>query len=297
MKSKTQEEFKKKWVGLVEVVSGEGVAKFTSVETLRDGTIKLFDDGEKAKKFSLKELPKIAQRIIKPGMRDAKKFRVRLNQDGDEVEMVTPASGMFSAKLFYLGPAKEGEDPHPFEKFFNKGEPNETSHLEFFASYQITDGVFKGAELPAYFLHYKFEGVSEGEEDEGFTRFNTVNTPQASQLHRLQDWAEVHGGILEMPILWPMDGNILPELQERALDADHDVNVIIEKGYIKSVQAKENYEEVDVDEDDVVEEVKSKLDEDDLDVDKAFPVEEVKLVKPASKKSKKNVPVEVNDDL
>jgi len=296
MKSKTQEEFKKDWVGVCEIKSGEKVARFTSVETFRDGTVKTFDGDKKSLDFQIAELPKLAQRVIKPGMKDAKKFRVRLNSDQDEVKMVTPASGMFSAKLAYIGPAREGQDPQPFEKFFHKGESNETSHLEFFASYEITEGVFKGAELPAYFLHYKFEGISDGEEDEGMTRFNTVDTPQASQLHRLQDWANVHGEILDEPIVFPDDGNILPTLEERALDADREVNVIIEKGYIKSVQAKENYEEV---------EVESESEELD-DVDKAFPQDDsvavVEKVVPAvakkvAKKAKKVVEEEEPDDL
>lgn len=288
MKAKTQEEFKKDWVGVVEIKTGDKVALFTSVETFRDGTIKAFDGDSYSKRFNLADLPKIAQRLIKPNMKDAKKFRVRLNADQDEVKMITPASGMFSAKLKYIGPAKEGQDPQPFEKFFNKGEASETSHLEFFASYEITEGVFKGAELPAYFLHYKFEGIPGGEEDEGMTRFNTVDTPQASQLHRLQDWASVHGDILDEPIVFPDDGNILPTLEERALDADREVNVIIEKGYIKSLQAKENYEEVEDGSD---------------EVDKAFPpVEEVKPMAikskvPAAKKSKKVAVEESDDDL
>jgi len=291
MKAKTQEEFKKDWVGVVKVKTGDKVARFTSVETFRDGTVKTFDGDKKSLEFQIAELPKLAQRVIKPGMKDEKSFRVRLSADQDEVKMVTPASGMFSAKLKYIGPAKEGQDPQPFEKFFNKGEASETSHLEFFASYEITEGVFKGAELPAYFLHYKFEGIPEGEDEEGFTRFDTVDTPQASQLHRLQDWAKVHGepsmesdgGILAELIVWPDDGNILPTLEERTLDVDREVGVIIEKGYIKSVQAKENYEEVEVEEE---------LDE----VDNAFPVEKVKPVIKSKAKPRK-VAVEVDDDL
>lgn len=296
MKAKTQEEFKKDWVGLVKVITGDKVSRFTSVETFRDGSVKLFDADQTSLDFKIADLPKLAQRVIKPNDKTGKTFRVRLSADQDEVKMVTPASGMFSAKLKYLGPAKEGQDPQPFEKFFNKGETSETSHLEFFASYEITEGVFKGAELPAYFLHYKFEGIPEGEEDEGMTRFNTVDTPQASQLHRLQDWASVHGDILDEPIVWPDDGNVLPTLEERALDSDREFNVIIEKGYIKSVQAKENYEEVDFSDPEVEADL---LDE----VDKAFPPSEevkpmaIKSKVPTAKKSKKVVVEESDDDL
>jgi hypothetical protein len=303
MKAKSQEEFKKRWVGIVEVKTGEKVAQFTSVDTYKDrdsgkDILKTFDNGTTVLKLNLTDLPKDAKRILKPGMKDARKFRIRLNQDGDELENIGPVSGMFSAHLDYIGPAKEGQDPAPYEKFFHKGQSDENSHLEFFASYKVTEGLFKGVDLPAYFLHYKFEGIPEGEEDEGMTRFDTVDTPQASQLHRLQDWAEVHGNILDDPIVWPEDGNILTTLQERAMDADREVSVYIEKGYIKSIQAKENYEEVDVDPDEVGTAVED-LDE----VDEAFPVEEVKPVviksKVPARKPKKVAEVveEAEDDL
>lgn len=286
MKAREQADFKKPWVGCVEVITGSNTAKFTSIEADKDGKVKPFPDGTNILKVGLSDLPKSAQRVIKPGMKDAKRFRIRLNADADAVDAVTPVSGMFPAKLVELGPKKKDEDARPMERFFKKGQPDESSHLEFFAVYEITQGVFRGVQLPAYFLHYKFEGIPEGEEGEGFTRFNTANTPQASQLRRLNEWAAVHGDILEEDIAWEPDdelvfkcrpepvANILPVLEERALDADRDVNVIIEKGYIVSVQAVENYETEDDNESD--------------EVDEAFPptesVESVEEVVPAPAK-------------
>jgi len=284
MKAREQSEFKKKWVGVVEAKTGEKVVQFTSIDTNRDGDVKEFDGGKTSIKFNIADLPKAAQRVIKPNQKDAKKFRIRLNEDGDAVEAVTPVSGVFAAKLVELGPKKKDEDAKPFEKFFKKGQPEESSHLEFFAVYEITDGVFRGVQLPAYFLHYKFE-----DDGNGFTQYNTANTPQASQLQRLQKWGEIHGNIFDDDIAWEADdelvfacredspiANILPVLEERALDADRDVTVILENGYIKLVQAVENYETED--------------DEDGLDeVDAAFPpnesVEGVEEDVPAPKKS------------
>lgn len=285
MKARTQTDFKKPWTGVVEAKAGEKVVQFTSVDTIKDAgkeKVKPFPDGATVVKFNISDLPKIAQRVIKPKM-ETKKFRIRLNADGDEVEAVGPVSGTFSVKLVNLGPKKkDADDAVPMERFFKKGQPEESSHLEFFAAYEVTEGVFKGLQLPAYFLHYKFEGVPEGEEDEGFTRYDTVDTPQASQLHRLQDWATVHGNILEEPIAWEPDdelvyecreepiANILPVLEERALDADREVEVVMEKGYIKLVQASENYETED-----------EEIDE----VDEAFPPDKkVEEVVPAPKK-------------
>lgn len=305
MKAKQQEEFKRDWVGVCEVVTGEKAAKFLSVDTNKEGKVKTFSNGATELRINLSELPKEAQRVIKPNMKagNGKKFRIRLNSDGNEVKTVTPVSGVFPAKLTGLVPKTQDGAYKLIEKVYNKGESNENSHLEFLAIYSITEGVFRGVELPGFYLHYKFEGVPEGEEDEGFTRFDTVDTPQASQLHKLQQWAEVHGNILDEPIVWSDDGIILDVLEERALDADRPVNLIFEKGYIKSVQPVEDYEDADEEVDFSDPDVEKELTEED-EVDKAFPKESVvvekkpkgssKATKTAAKKVSKAE--EVDDD-
>lgn len=244
MKTRDKQEFSKKWTGLVNVVSGETYAKLTSVQKDKEGKIKTFPDGSDSLKVKLADLPKDSKRAIKANMDKAKKFRVRLSEDGDTVETVTPASGVFTGcKLVKLGPKDQNGNYKLIHKVYNEGKADENSHDEFLAVYEITDGVFKGVELPGYFMHYKFEEVPEGEEDEGFTRYNTADTPQASQLHKLQNWAAVHGNILDEPIKWPDDGIILDVMEERALENDVPVTLVFEDGYIKSVQADENYEE------------------------------------------------------
>jgi len=162
------------------------------------------------------------------------------------------------------------------------------------------------------------------DEDEGFTQFDTKDTPQASQLHRLQSWADVHGNILNEPIAWDTESiegvpnkiiefyskghkgefaNILPEIDERIQDADREVSLVFEKGNISAVLAKENYEEVD---DESVEVAKADEDSELDEVDAAFPQDEsvavVEKVVPAiakkvAKKSSKKIAVEADDDL
>jgi hypothetical protein len=253
MKSRTQETFAKKWVGGVDVMTGDNVAKLTSIDINKDGKVKLFPDGSESIKVKIADLPKAAQRVIKPGMKVAKKFRVRLDTDGTDVEAVTPYSGVFRARAVGLGPKTQDGEYRLIKKTYNEGKENENSHLEFLAIYEIVDGVFRGVELPGFYLHYKFEEIPEGEEDEGFTRFNTVDTPQASQLHKLQAWSEVHGNILDEPIKWTDDGIILETLEDRVVENDREVNLVFEKGYIKTVQPVEDYEE-DEDPDEVVKE-------------------------------------------
>jgi len=297
MKTRPQEEYKKKWTGCVEVITGEETAKFTSIQQLKDGSIKAFPDGTYSIRIKLNTLPKEAKRVIKPNVKEPKKFRIRLNDDGDEVETVTPYNGVFSGRG--LGIAKRDENYVFISKTYNEGTKDENSHLEFISTYGITEGPYQGVELPGFYLHYKFEGIPEGDEDEGFTRFDTKNTSNASQLHRLQAWGEVHGNILEAPIVWDTEeiegvsnkvietysknhksefANILPELDARILDADREFTLVFEKGQISSIQAKENYEEVEVEESEELDEVDSAFPQDDS-------VEVVEEVVPVHSKS------------
>ena len=275
MKSRTQSEFPKKWVGVVDVKTGKDFAKLTSTGTDKQGKVKPFPNGESSIKIALSDFSKEAKRVIKPGMDEPKKFRVRLNEDADGVETVTPVSGVFPAVFVGIAP-KKNEVPVPYAKTYNLGQKDENTHLEFIAQYEITEGKYAGMELPGYYLHYKFE---ESEEEDGMTQFDTADTPQASKLHMLQKWAELTGNILDAPIEWIPDptadnklveayaekhkceyANILPTLQDRGLEAARPVNLVFEDGYIKSVVERET----DDDEQDETED----------DFDEKFPVKE-----------------------
>lgn len=278
--------FEKKTVGIVDVKLGEKLAKLT----LLDG--KKFKNGETSIKLPIASLPK------RPKVLDGKQYRIRMNEDEDGVESIGPATGVHRAKFTGLG--KRGKDelePKPYIKTFAAGTEKENSHLEFFAQYEITQGAFRGVDQLAIYLHYKFE-----DDGEGFTRWDTVDTPQASQLHKLQGWGDVHK-VWEDNIPWDTEkfdvdtkviehyaknhncdfSNILPILEERALEADVEVDLVFEKGYIKSVQAVESYEE----------------DEDDLSDVTKIEIKEPKKVndKPAVKKVSKKKVEDTDDDL
>lgn len=257
IKGKTKT-FEKKTVGIVQVITGDKVAKLTLLDDKK--TFK--STGSKSIKVKFSELPDYPK--LKPNNKKPVELRVRMNEDDTAVEAFGPVRGLHRAKLIDLGPRKEGEDPIPFEKFFNKGEANENSHLEFFAVYKITDGTFKGCES-AFYLHYKFQ---EDEDEEGLTQFNfNPENPKATRGQQLLDWGYIHGGgapgIWGEPIPWD-DDTILPELLERIQDADVEVNLVFDKGYIQSIQPLEDgFSEADDD-----------VDEDDLDVDRDFPPDE-----------------------
>ena len=279
--------FEKKLVGIVVATVGEKRAKFELVEEK-----KTFSDGSTSIKVNLADLPAVPKLTEKD---NGKQFRIRMNSEGDEIEAITPVTGHYTAKLIDLGPRKNGKDsdPEPVEKEFTKGETT-TSHLEFFAVYKIVEGRYKGVQMPAYNMHYKFE-----DDGNGMTRFagNTEN-PKATRLHQLVNWGMLHQ-VFEDEIEWPDDGNILPTLLERALDADVLVDITVKNGYITDVLPAQE-------DDDEVEEPKQKRsvaeinkelgyeDEDgkptakaskeDLDVDRDFPKDEPKKAKKAAKK-------------
>lgn len=279
--------FEKKTVGIVLATVGEKKAKFEMVDPE-----KKFKDGSTVIKVNLEDLPatpKLTQ------AHTGKQFRIRMNQDGDEVEALTPVAGLYRAKLIDLGPRPQKDaDPTPYEKT-GEYQGKDTSHLEFFAVYRIVKGAFKGVQLPGYYLHYKFEN-----DGEGMTRFaGNVDNPKATRLAQLVQWGTVHG-LYEEPIAWD-DVTILPELLERALESDVAVDVLIKDGYVREVlPAQDDEEEMDetpkakshvADVDKVIEELgykptkKTAQVTDELDeVDATFPKDEPKKAKKSAKK-------------
>lgn len=266
--SRPKEEYQRKLVGIVTIVTGKEMARLTLTE---DG--KTFSNGTDTLKVLLKDLPKHPR--IAPDDKSGKEYRVRMNQDGDEVEAITPVRGHFQAKLVDLGPRPEKDaDPAPFEKVFDEGGPKESRHFEFFAVYEITSGAFKGVQLPAYWMHYKFE---EDPDNEGMTRFaGNFENKKASRLFQLRDWGNAHH-LWEKEIPWDEDeGNILPTLLERALENDVEVEVNLAGGYILKeggVLPTDGYNEEQFG------------GADDVDVDEAYPPVEEKKSKTNGKKA------------
>lgn len=229
--------FEKKLVGLVEVITGKTKAKFTLTE---EG--KTFKNGETSITVNFADLP--AHPKLKPEQREPKVYRIRMSQDGSEIEAIQPALGHYKAKLVDLGKRpEEGADPIPYEKVFGEGTAKESRHFEFFAVYEITEGAFKGVQLPAYNLHYKFE---EDEANPGFTRFaGNFDNAKSTRLFQLRDWGLAHG-LWNEPIEWD-DVTILPTLLDRALQSEKIVDLTIKDGYIRELLPVETDEEEEFD--------------------------------------------------
>lgn len=277
-----KESFQKKMVGIVSIVTGETKAKLTLLEEN-----KTFIGGQKSLTVRLDDLPD--RPTLKPNDKSGKQYRIRMSSDGTEVEAITPVSGVFEAELIDLGPRpEEGADPMPKEKVFDEGGPKENRHWEFFAVYKIVEGMYKGVQLPAYNLHYKFE---EDGQNPGYAAFTfSLQNKQATRGKQLAEWGHLHGvwevqgtDVLGDPIPWD-DETILPELLERALEQPN-VRVMIKDGYIRELLPSEETPEfmesddVDIDDPDALDEI---LDEKE--------VEEVKIKSKAPKPNGKVKP-------
>jgi len=291
LRGDSQEEIQKKYndkekkvVGIVGIVTGDKVAKLTMKND------KTFSNGESSIKIDLKNFP--ARPKLPKNDHNEKLFRVRMNEDCDGVEVLSPVEGDFDGEFVEIAKKKDGSYVLN-EKVFAEGTKNENRHLEFMPVYKITSGPFNGVELPPLYLHYKFE---QDPRDENFTKFNfNTDNPKATRGQQLLKWGDVYD-LWQNPIPWPDDGIVLETLEDRILENNIPVRIHIERGYpqyISNPNASSMY--------DSLEEVDAEgLDE----VDATFPQDESvvvveKIVPAAAKKvkSKKAVEVEQGDDL
>lgn len=267
----TDKKFEKKTVGIVEIITGDKVAKLTL-----QGNKEFKSTGNSVLKVKLSDLP--SRPKIPANMKTPLALRVRMNEDDTAPEEFGPVDGEFSMKAVRFGyRAEEDDDPMPKEKEGKYGE-----YKDFFVVYKFLSGAFKGNES-AYYLPYSFQ---ESEEVEGTTsfNFNPEYVKSGSRNDRFLKWGDVHN-LWEKDIFWD-DETILPELEDRVLEGDLTVLATFENGYINKIRLDT-----------------PNLDDllDTEDVDDAFPPDEESdkeevEEKPAPKKVRKPRKVEDEDD-
>lgn len=298
MRGMTEKEIAEKYgtgkygiVAICQVVTGERVAKFTIVPT-KGYKAEKFANGETSIKVNLADLPKTPK--LKPNVKEPQLFRIKTNTDEDGVDSITPARGHFMAKLVDLGPrVDKGEgDPMPKEKVFKEGTADEERHFEFFAVYEVIDGIYKGVKLPAYWMHYKFMDDGEGNTKYAYN----LDNPKAARGHQLREWMILHG-LEKDEIPWD-DETILPTLLKRALKNNMAVEVNIKDGYILKeggVVLADYQGEFESDDEDDLDEV----DEEFHVKEESVPVKEVvkTLAKPTVKKIKKKIEEDLDAEL
>jgi hypothetical protein len=216
-----------------------GLAK---VRVRGDAVKVTFIDGGAPFKFHKDDLPK------RPRLLDDSEdtYNVVLSADKDTIEKISPAEGRVTAHLLDFWRPEEGADPEPADDTYETPEGKTIVRQKFVAVFEVTDGKYKGVTIP-HFLKYLFE-----DDNNGMVKFK--GNPQARNavhLPRLLDFCD-KTGMVEEPMEWPEDGNVLPALLERGLNADRTVELIIKKGFVAEILAAD-YEEA---EDEEPEEVK-----------------------------------------
>lgn len=225
--------------------------------TFQDEEIK-FSTGKNSMVVSLDDLPDVP--AIAPESEDD--YFVKFNPDTDEIFYIGPVQTTVNAKLVDFSRPEEDADPAPYER---TNEKYNTTYLAFSAVFQVQGGQFKKLKLHQ-FHHYKF---CENPQQEGFAMFEgDPDNKKAIWLPKLVNFCEKLG-LVDEQIEWPEDGNILPELLQRALDNDKTVKLAINKGYIDSIMSSHK--------DDVDEEVDN--DTESKPKAKAAPAKPVKRVK------------------
>lgn len=267
-----------------------GVASFkagdTKVRVTFQDDDKEFANGSNTEKFALADLQK-KLRSLEPNSEGD--YFIVLSSDGDEIDSIGPVEALVKAKLVdFSRPDGDEQDPRPIEKPTNYN-GKEGSYQYFLAFFKVIAGEFKGNKV-GKFLHYKF--VDNGDGQAVF--LGDPSYAKATRLRELIEFCEKLG-MVDEPIDWPEDGNILPVLLERGLAADKTVNLVIKNGYIDSIMS----DKVSVSDDEEVDETpapkksakKVNVDEDDEKVEKDFPKEKV-----TTKKPKKVVEKDEDDD-
>lgn len=193
-------------------------------------------DGERAKKFefsrsALPDVPKFDKDIPNP-----KELYISLDEGDEKIRRISPLTGTFKVKLVDFS-RPDGQDAPP--KFFeiDGGKYGKGPQKVFTAFLEVTEGFWKGCIVPARYMAYKFAGDSDGNLCWTFDPNATgqYRSPKGLLLKSLCEVSE----ILAEPMKFPEDGNILPELLERAKKNPVVFGVTIEKGKVISFKTLE----------------------------------------------------------
>jgi len=215
--------------GAASFVCTDGKVKFTFL-TKEDNNPKYpqpkFSNGDMSAIFDQNSLPIKFQ----DGTEDV--VIITLNPDGDKIDVIAPYEGVYSAKFVnFSRPNGEGTPPMwtEEEKTFDA---KTYTVLKFVAYFELTRSKeFKGVKIP-FFMRYMFQDGKDGFASWAFTIQNG-KAKKSTNGQRLMDFCEKLNTVNE-PISWPEDGNVLPELERRALAYGKEVKVTISKGWMDS---------------------------------------------------------------
>lgn len=231
----------KKVYGVGTVKAGKASARVTIFDHDRKtGMVKKNADGTPVviftEKFGLSDLPSVPK--IAPESEG--EYNIVISRDKASVEKLGPAEGHALAKLKDFCRPEEGAAPEFYVVTKKNQNQEEYSYREFWADFTILKGKFKNVDVRIW-LRYIFE---EDPDNEGFARWaGNPDNPNAIHLPKLINFCDKLG-MIDEDIEWPEDGNLLPELLRRGLEAGKIVDLSFKNGFISDIMAAD-YEEIE----------------------------------------------------
>jgi hypothetical protein len=233
----------KRMTGAANFVAAEGKVKFTFLP--KEGNDKYpqptFMGGKTSMTFDAKELP------VQLPNETEDVVVITTNGDGDKIEVIAPFEGTYTAKFVsFSRPNGEGTAPIWTEEqrtFSEGGKSREYTVLKFTAYFELTKHrLFKGVKIP-FFLRYMFQDRGDGKAGWAFVTQNG-KAKKSVNGQKLMDFCERLNCVNE-DIVWPEDGNILPELEKRALAFGKPVKVVLSGGWMSDFTRVSTFSEED----------------------------------------------------
>ena len=156
----------------------------------------------------------------------------------DKVEKVSDIRPLMwvDEKMKIVDCTREGNKPDGTPKFYSKKstyKEDEEVHMVNWM-FEFQEGEYKGVRVP-YNVHYRFTSDEAGEAVYDFSEY-VYELPQATRVHQVVNFYEKQLGVLETPIVWEEDGNIIPTLYGRILEADKTFLVTGVNGWIDDLE-------------------------------------------------------------
>lgn len=219
--------------GLASIRCGKDTAKITFIGKDKQGNDLLWDNGEASKKFHREDLPDTFQ--FEPNTES--EYYVCTSFDKSEVFAIGPWEGTFDMQVKDFSRPEKDADPAPYQvDGIDKKTKRPYSGQWWKVQWVITEECeFQDCiVIQRHVYQSDTAGFEESETDPGFAGWRGQTTSEKAVWQpRLEKFLEKHDAVSK-PIVWPEeDGNILPEIYKRVMNAPVKIHRMkVEKGEV-----------------------------------------------------------------
>lgn len=239
VKPKYEDSGTKSVFGAAQVQEIEGKVKITYLprkdwKTNTDVQVN-FTDGKVSKIFEMNKVPV----TLEAGFDEI----LVVQSDEEGVKAFLPYDGTYKATFVEFS-RPNGEGTPPIWKESEKktwsggkgGKAKEYTTLDFRAYFKITKNPFFKDAVVVHFLNYLFTDNGAGQAAFKFELSSASRAKQSKHGQKLLDMCNTTG-MVDEPITWPEDGNILPEIEKRAQKKNKTVVLTFKDGWISDITA------------------------------------------------------------